>query len=513
MDKKNTKEKILSALIKTESYLKSVVPKETKNEYYSSDEENDEIQEFEKTQKSENNSYKETDFKETYNEEEYETESNYEEANYEEYNYEEEYSELENTIEENFLSEEDENYLKEYDLMEKTTDSEVKIEIEDLQSWEKSGEGETIIKKENKKPISLNNIVIKDNPKKQKNHSKRTNIEDELIIDKNLQSKTKNVETETSEKRNPSVNSIKIKEKSSTKDIESSNEQKPKIKIVDSPSRKTKEKSHNGVKNENFNKSKLDEKNQTKSNQEIDSSPEFTVEFKQMVDSKTENVNLNNDLIEKQSQQEEAQKVKENYEKDIKNIDITFLTHNQFVTTVKNVSKLEDKIYLMGKRIRFLTTVSEKAAEENKILKQKSLSLLSNYENDKKRLSEENEKFKQTAVKKVMSDMIGTIDIFEIALKSKTTDPAMEQWITGFRMIYNNIFNVLEANGVKKIEIKPGDDPDYNLHQTIELVDSDDIPKGKIVDIRQPGYLFNGKLLRVASVTVSNGPKKDKEES
>lgn len=78
-------------------------------------------------------------------------------------------------------------------------------------------------------------------------------------------------------------------------------------------------------------------------------------------------------------------------------------------------------------------------------------------------------------------------------------------------MIYNNIFSVLENNGVKKIEIKPGDEPDYNFHQTIELVESDDIPKGKIVDIRQPGYLFNDKLLRVASVTVSNGPKKAKE--
>lgn len=79
-------------------------------------------------------------------------------------------------------------------------------------------------------------------------------------------------------------------------------------------------------------------------------------------------------------------------------------------------------------------------------------------------------------------------------------------------MIYNNIFGVLENNGVTKIAIKPGDEPDYNFHQTIELVTSNDIPKGKIVEIRQPGYLFNGKLLRVASVTVSNGSEADQKK-
>ena len=99
------------------------------------------------------------------------------------------------------------------------------------------------------------------------------------------------------------------------------------------------------------------------------------------------------------------------------------LTHEQFVNFVKTVSRLENKIKLMGKRIQHLNIEAKKSHEENQLLKTKSLQLLSNYENDKKRLEEQSEEKTQKVMKKFISEIIGTVDIFEMALN---VDPEQE---------------------------------------------------------------------------------------
>ncbi len=188
---------------------------------------------------------------------------------------------------------------------------------------------------------------------------------------------------------------------------------------------------------------------------------------------------------------------------DINQQEIGLLSHEKFVELVKNNPDLKSKIILMGKRISYLNTENDRLNINNSELKTKSLNLMSKFENERKILEEDKERYKKNSLKGFLKDIIGTIDIFEMALNVKTDSQELLTWLKGFEMIYKNLFSVLESQGVSKIVTNPGDDPDYNFHNVIEIVATNEVEEGKIYQIRQQGFMFNGQLLRAASVTVA----------
>ena len=72
-------------------------------------------------------------------------------------------------------------------------------------------------------------------------------------------------------------------------------------------------------------------------------------------------------------------------------------------------------------------------------------------------------------------------------------------------MIKNNFDQILEAIGVKKIEVKVGDEYNPKYHEAIDAKYSDKIAKDYILEVNQTGYLLNDRLIRPASVVVSKG--------
>ncbi len=80
-------------------------------------------------------------------------------------------------------------------------------------------------------------------------------------------------------------------------------------------------------------------------------------------------------------------------------------------------------------------------------------------------------------------------------------------------MIYGNIWSSLENNGVSEIKVSVGDDFDYKFHEVIEEKESDQYEKGKIIEIKKPGYLLNDRLLQATAVIVSKGKEEKKEEN
>ena len=62
---------------------------------------------------------------------------------------------------------------------------------------------------------------------------------------------------------------------------------------------------------------------------------------------------------------------------------------------------------------------------------------------------------------------------------------------------------MLEQNGVKTMELKPGADFNTDVHEAITQVPvTEEKLKGKIVDIIEPGYLLKEKVIRYAKVVV-----------
>jgi molecular chaperone GrpE len=94
--------------------------------------------------------------------------------------------------------------------------------------------------------------------------------------------------------------------------------------------------------------------------------------------------------------------------------------------------------------------------------------------------------------------MLPVLDSFEIALKN-TTDK--EKFIEGIKIIYAQLYSVLEAEGLKPIKAT-GEKFDPYKHEVLMKQESDK-PEGTILEEFQKGYTMNDKVLRHSKVKIS----------
>jgi len=101
--------------------------------------------------------------------------------------------------------------------------------------------------------------------------------------------------------------------------------------------------------------------------------------------------------------------------------------------------------------------------------------------------------------------ILPVIDNFERALNTKIE--GAEKFLSGFKMIYDNLIEILKSKGVAEIDAlnKPFDPSIMNGVAT-EI--NNDVEEGTVLDVLQKGYMYNDKILRPAMVKVS---EKDNE--
>ena len=72
----------------------------------------------------------------------------------------------------------------------------------------------------------------------------------------------------------------------------------------------------------------------------------------------------------------------------------------------------------------------------------------------------------------------------------------------GTSLIYNKLMEYLKSLGLERIEAK-GEVFDTDFHEAVTQIPAgDEDMKGKVIDVIQTGYTFNGKILRYAKVVV-----------
>ena len=71
----------------------------------------------------------------------------------------------------------------------------------------------------------------------------------------------------------------------------------------------------------------------------------------------------------------------------------------------------------------------------------------------------------------------------------------------GQQLIYNKLKQILKAQGVEQLEVKPGDAFDVDIHEAITRIPSPDL-SGKVVDVVEAGYKLNDAVIRYAKVVV-----------
>jgi len=123
--------------------------------------------------------------------------------------------------------------------------------------------------------------------------------------------------------------------------------------------------------------------------------------------------------------------------------------------------------------------------------------------NYRKRKDEELSRMLKYANEDLIKQLLPVIDNFERAIMLDDNDltDELSKFLTGFKMIYGSLENILRENEVIPIDgVNKPFDPIY--HQAV-LTEKTDGEKGIILDVMQKGYMFKDKVIRPAMVKVS----------
>lgn len=125
------------------------------------------------------------------------------------------------------------------------------------------------------------------------------------------------------------------------------------------------------------------------------------------------------------------------------------------------------------------------------------------FANFRKRKEREREELERRANERLLLKLLPIYDDFTRALENVPEHLEDEDWVGGIQMIERKFWAVLEQEGVAEIESVPGMEFNPELHDALMSVESDEYESGEIVDVFEPGYKHNGRVLRAAKVRVA----------
>ena len=147
-------------------------------------------------------------------------------------------------------------------------------------------------------------------------------------------------------------------------------------------------------------------------------------------------------------------------------------------------------------------TLEEKLQKEVIELKDKYLRNHADTENFKKRLTEERIRERKYASMDVCKALLTPLDNFDLALKQEVKDDVQKNFLQGFKMIEDQLYNALKDQGAVEVDaLNKEYDPNY--HQAIMTEKIEGTEPGMVTEVLQKGYMFKDRLLRPSIVKIS----------
>jgi len=196
----------------------------------------------------------------------------------------------------------------------------------------------------------------------------------------------------------------------------------------------------------------------------------------------------------------------------LKKTDLIIQDIDEDTLTINYKSDKDNQFFLKiidTKDLDSFLKISQGLDSAKKELNEQLLRLAAEFDNYKKRSIKDGENLKNRAIEQLFNDVVFFVDNFERGLKIYEESNKDTDFYKGMKAVMKDFEKFIEKNNIKKIEILPGDIFDPNFHQAIELRESKEFQSNKVIEIIQPGYSLNDKLLRPVMVVVSSGEKSE----
>ncbi|WP_425381571.1 nucleotide exchange factor GrpE [Spiroplasma endosymbiont of Polydrusus pterygomalis] len=169
---------------------------------------------------------------------------------------------------------------------------------------------------------------------------------------------------------------------------------------------------------------------------------------------------------------------------------------------------VEEKKMPSSKEIELETKIKALQAEIDKINSQQKQLMLATRLNTIKELEIQNKEHIKYANQKIIKDLVHTLLNFQRALNFKTDNSAVENFLVGFKFIYEELIKALGKEGLKEISAKIGDEFNSHRHEAVEIIndninnDYQNVKNNTIVEVIANGYELHNRVISTIKVKV-----------
>jgi molecular chaperone GrpE len=163
-----------------------------------------------------------------------------------------------------------------------------------------------------------------------------------------------------------------------------------------------------------------------------------------------------------------------------------------------------DQATASNKPVADLQAELEKARTERAAFLDRAARLQAEFDNFRKRNAKEQQDYRDYALAGALQSLLPILDSLDRALK--TDAASLKDFHDGIELIDKQFHDALAKLGVQPIPAE-GETFDPNLHQAIQMVDTDEAEDNHVIDELQRGYKLRERLLRPAMVRVARNPK------
>ena len=147
---------------------------------------------------------------------------------------------------------------------------------------------------------------------------------------------------------------------------------------------------------------------------------------------------------------------------------------------------------------------------QNEDWQDKYMRVLADLENLKRRQIKEREDAVQRTRSQIFGDLLPALDAFQMGIKEVEKEESTKNIFIGISMAYKQMEDILGEYGLEIINPE-GTEFDPKFHEALSYQTNDEVEDGYILQTVRTGYKIRDKLLRPASVIISQG--KEVEQS
>ncbi|MBE6142832.1 MAG: nucleotide exchange factor GrpE [Erysipelotrichaceae bacterium] len=176
---------------------------------------------------------------------------------------------------------------------------------------------------------------------------------------------------------------------------------------------------------------------------------------------------------------------------------------------MKKEKQVKEELEVENTKIQELEEQIAKLSEEVASWKNKYYEAYADMDNLRKKMEKDHQVMFKYRGQGFLEALLPVFDNFYYCFKFKPEDPTLLAYCKGFEMIYNQMVQALEAEGVKEIVPELNKKFDPSLMQAVDVEDGevDDL----VVKVMNKGYMLKDRLIRPAMVVVSKIPQKEEK--